>query len=108
VDVMVKHHGGWTYVLAVAMRDGATEATFTLPTSVSGRVDVIGEDREISVDGGTFRDTFAGYDVHLYRVPTGWWLDFPWLGRHRLGALGVAPNHATKRYRQGIVRAIAA
>lgn len=31
VDMMVKQHDGATYVLAAAMRDGQTYATFTLP-----------------------------------------------------------------------------
>lgn len=80
VDVVVKRHDGWMYVLAVAMRDGATEATFTLPVGhLGGLVEVIGESRAISSAGATFRDAFTGYAVHLYRVRTEWWLALPWL-----------------------------
>lgn len=67
IDVMVKHWGGATYVFAVAMRDGATTATFTLPAT--GAVEVIGEDRTLVNEGGRFSDAFAGYAAHLYRIP---------------------------------------
>jgi hypothetical protein len=82
VDVMVKRHGGWTYVLAVAMRDSTTEATFILPDGrLTAPVDVIGESRTIMPAGAAFRDAFAGYAVHLYRVPARWWLAMPWVAR---------------------------
>jgi hypothetical protein len=68
VDVMAKHVDGTTYVFAVAMRDGATEATFTVPGAAGGKASVLGEDREITVEGGRFTDRFGGYDVHLYRI----------------------------------------
>ncbi|HET6202567.1 MAG TPA: hypothetical protein VFI25_07165 [Planctomycetota bacterium] len=56
---------GATYVFAVGMREGATEATF----SVAGeRAEVIGEDRSIPIRGGAFRDAFGPYAVHLYRI----------------------------------------
>jgi hypothetical protein len=32
------------------------------------RIEVIGEDRRIEAHDGTFDDTFAAYDVHLYRI----------------------------------------
>jgi hypothetical protein len=80
VDAMVKEHDGWTYVFAVAMRDGPTEATFTLPRGAVGtEVEVIGEDRRIALTGSSFRDVFAGYAVHLYRLRTRSTLELPWL-----------------------------
>lgn len=90
VDTLVKQHGGWTYIFAVAMRDSATRATFTLPGvgpgarpgALSGaRVEVIGENRTIPLDGRSFTDAFGGYDVHLYRVPVAVGLGLPWVGR---------------------------
>ena len=86
VDTLVKGHGGWTYVFAVAMRDAATQATFTLPANLAralpgASVEVVGEDRTLRFDGRSFTDAFDGYDVHLYRVPTVAWLGLPWLMR---------------------------
>jgi hypothetical protein len=83
VDVLVKRHDGWTYVFAVAMRDGATRASFTLPGVHPGaRVEVLGEDRTLVLDDRSFMDEFAGYDVHLYRVPEGVGaVALPWAGR---------------------------
>jgi hypothetical protein len=82
VDVMTKQHDGWTYVFAVAMRDGPTEATFTFPEGpAAASVEVIGESRRTALAGRSFRDSFAGYAVHLYRLPTLSALDLPWLGR---------------------------
>ncbi len=69
VDIMVKRQGGALHVFAVAMRPGATRATFTLPGVGSGTATVLGESRTIPVVGGAFADDFAAdYAVHLYRV----------------------------------------
>ena len=66
---MVKHHEGDTYVFAVAMRDEPVDSVFRLAGFTGdGEVEVIGEDRDLIVRDGVFRDAFAGYDVHLYRV----------------------------------------
>jgi hypothetical protein len=69
VDVLAREHGGFTYVFAVAMRDGNTNATFQLP-AVSGTaaVEVLDEGRSLEAVDGEFGDTFAGYGVHLYKV----------------------------------------
>ena len=69
IDLMVKRQGGALYVFAVAMRPGATQATFTLRGVTSGTATVLGESRTIPVVGGVFSDAFAAdYAVHLYRV----------------------------------------
>jgi hypothetical protein len=70
VDVMVKKSRGATYVFAVAMRPGATKATFTV-AALAGkkRVEVLGEDRKIEAAGGKFEDEFKDWDVRLYKVP---------------------------------------
>ena len=81
VDTVVKRHGGYTYVIAVAMRDSPTRATFRFAGASSGRAEVIGEDRQIAVVAGAFEDDFDGYGVHLYRVRTPGPLGLPWLGR---------------------------
>jgi hypothetical protein len=68
VDIMVKRYAGNLYVFAVAMRPGATVATFTLRGITTATATVLGESRAIQVAGGSFSDTFAPYEVHLYEV----------------------------------------
>ncbi|MGO8703828.1 MAG: beta-galactosidase [Candidatus Brocadiia bacterium] len=69
VAAMVKKHGGATYVFAVAMKPGATDAGFTLEGLPAGaQVEVIGENRKIEPAGGEFKDRFGDWDVHLYRI----------------------------------------
>ncbi|MCF7973407.1 MAG: hypothetical protein K9N55_06300 [Phycisphaerae bacterium] len=69
IAAMVKRHGGSVYVFAVAMRQGATKATFSIP-EIQGKhtVEVLGEDRTLDMQGGVFTDEFDLWDVHLYRV----------------------------------------
>ena len=67
VDILVKQLQDTLYVFAVAMRDGTTNAVFTIEGLQDGKVSVIGEDREISISNGMFEDSFNGYEVHLYR-----------------------------------------
>ncbi|MGO8703178.1 MAG: hypothetical protein ACLQVA_05120 [Candidatus Brocadiia bacterium] len=69
VATMVKKQGGATYVFAVAMKPGETDAAFTLDGLPAGaQVEVLGEDRKIEPAEGKFRDQFRNWDVHLYRV----------------------------------------
>jgi hypothetical protein len=68
VDTMVKHHDGATYLFAIGGRPGSATATFRLQ-GVSGRAaEVLGEQRTVSVSGGSFTDTFGAYEVHLYKI----------------------------------------
>lgn len=69
VDAMWKRSGGSLYIFAVAMRPGATRATFTLRQGGSGMATVIGESRMIPIANGTFSDDFAAdFSVHRYRI----------------------------------------
>lgn len=69
VEVMVKRHDDATYLFAAAMRDGATAGSFTIDWLTGDTsAEVIGEDRSVSVQDGTFTDDFDPYDVHLYRI----------------------------------------
>lgn len=70
IDLLVKRSQGALYVFAVAMRPGATTATFTLRAVGDATAEVIGESRSLSVTGGQMTDTFAAdYAVHLYKIP---------------------------------------
>jgi len=69
VDIMIKRHGGATYLFAVAMRGQPTRATFVLKdVPVRGVVEVIGEKRSLAITNGAFSDRFDGYQMHLYRI----------------------------------------
>jgi hypothetical protein len=69
VALMAKRLQDTNYLFAVAMRDGATEATFSLKALAGEQtVEVIGEDRTLPSRNGTFKDHFASWDVHLYRL----------------------------------------
>lgn len=69
VAAMVKHHDGATYLFAVAMRNGETQASFTF-TGIEGEhaLQVIGENRILLAKDGCFTDHFSPWGVHLYRM----------------------------------------
>ncbi|OHB71180.1 MAG: hypothetical protein A2V70_14030, partial [Planctomycetes bacterium RBG_13_63_9] len=80
VAAMVKRHSGATYLFAVRMEQGRTEqgtsvkqgpttATFQLQ-GLPGKTtaEVIGENRTIQLENGTFADDFGPYEVHLYKI----------------------------------------
>jgi len=70
VAVMAKQMDGAMYLFTVAMRDGATDATFALTGSIAGEpVEVLGEDRTLTVTNRSFSDHFASWAVHLYKLP---------------------------------------
>ena len=66
VDMITKNQGGTNFIFAVAMRPGTTTATFTVNSGSS--VEVLGENRVITISGGKFTDNFSAYGVHLYKI----------------------------------------
>ena len=69
VAMMVKKHDGQMYLFAVGMRGDKTTATFTLQQAEGIKtVEVIGENRTITLKNGVFKDNFEPWDVHLYRT----------------------------------------
>lgn len=72
VEAMVKRRDGATYVFAVGMRGEPTAATFTVGgLKGSATAEVLGENRTVEVTDGVFKDNFAAWGVHLYRVKGG-------------------------------------
>lgn len=69
VEATARRYDGAYYVFAVGMRDGETTATFTV-AGLKGpaTAEVIDEGRTVAVKDGVFRDTFAPWGVHLYRI----------------------------------------
>jgi hypothetical protein len=94
VDAMIKHHEGWIYIFAVMPGDKSTPVSFRPDPALWNEgaepadrpvVEVLGEGRTLTVQDGVFRDDFAGYGVHLYRMPARtvagdptWRLHLPW------------------------------
>jgi hypothetical protein len=69
IALMMKRGKQGTYLFAVNMRPQPTAATFHLAEiRGSPRAEVLDESRRISVNDGRFRDDFAPYEVHLYRI----------------------------------------
>ena len=67
VAAIVKRQGDSTYLFAVAMRDQASKATFTVK-GARGTAEVLGENRSLPVKDGKIEDEFKPYEVHLYRI----------------------------------------
>ena len=66
IHILTKKDLHANYIFAVAMRKKPTRATFRVK---KGRtVEVIGENRTIRIKNKRFRDAFADYGVHLYRI----------------------------------------
>ncbi|MBI3268814.1 MAG: hypothetical protein HYZ53_07315, partial [Planctomycetes bacterium] len=69
VGVLVNRHAGALYVLTVGMRNACVEATFALRAPGRAKtVEVLDEGRTLALEGGTFRDAYEPYAVHLYRI----------------------------------------
>ncbi len=69
IDVLVKRHGGATYVFAVGMRSAPARASFEVKgVPEKAGAEVLGENRRIAVEGGKFEEAFGPYGVHLYRI----------------------------------------
>lgn len=69
IAIMVKRHDGATYVFAVGMRNAPAKGAFHISgLPETSTIEVIGEERSISVKNGKFEDDFEAYDVHLYRT----------------------------------------
>ena len=66
VHAMLKEHDGDTYLFAVSGSGPATTATFEIPGGIEGKLNVIGEQREVSVIDRAFSDDFADYDARVY------------------------------------------
>jgi hypothetical protein len=66
IAIMTREYGDADYIFSVAMRPGATEATFEV---ADGKMaEVIGENRSIAIKNGKFTDSFSNYGVNLYRI----------------------------------------
>lgn len=70
IATMTKQYAGETYLFAVAMRPLEGEVTFHLPEVAAGtKIEVLGENRSLTITNGSFGDHFKPWDVHLYQFP---------------------------------------
>lgn len=69
IATMVKEYEGSVYVFAVAMRGESTSALFTISRVRDGYAEVLDEQRNVTISESSFNDSFAGYSVHVYRIP---------------------------------------
>ncbi len=69
IAAMIRRLDGVTYVFAVGMRDGRTEAEFQLRDRTGETpVEVLGENRSLTSRDGRFTDAFGPWDVRIYRL----------------------------------------
>ena len=68
VEAIIKRHDGKLYVFAANMRGEPTTATFKLAGQSGKTANVLGEGRILALDGGTLRDEFGPWAVHLYQI----------------------------------------
>ncbi len=69
IAIAAKKYNEDIYLFAVNMRGESTNATFTVQDLQGQRnVEVIGEERQITLNNGGFKDNFIKWDVHLYRI----------------------------------------
>jgi hypothetical protein len=66
IDMLVKNSGKTKYIFSVAMKEGQTRSTFEVK---SGKhVEVLGENRTLTIKKGKFTDEFSANAVHLYKI----------------------------------------
>jgi len=70
IDRLVKVHGGYLYIFAVAMRSGTATGTFII-SGLAGMktAEVIDESRTVAVTAGVMSDAFGAFGAHLYKIP---------------------------------------
>jgi hypothetical protein len=71
IALMLKQHGGRTFIFAVNMGNFATQANFAFRESMTGAgssVSVRGESRSVSLLKDGFVDQFEPYQVHIYEL----------------------------------------
>lgn len=70
VNGLVKAHDGHFYVLAGSAQAAPQSAAFSLQCTGSGEIEVLDENRMLSMNDGQFTDEFSdGNAIHLYKVP---------------------------------------
>ncbi len=67
VETLIKIHQDLVWIIAVNTQFDPMQATFSnLPPQIGCELSVFGENRGVSVSGGSFSDRFQPYEVHVY------------------------------------------
>ncbi len=70
IATMTKRHNGEIYLFAVAMRPLTGSVSFNVSAAPNARrVEVLGENRFLTLTNGSFDDEFKPWEVHLYCLP---------------------------------------
>jgi len=71
VETLVRLHRGRPWILAANTQFDPMVATFSnLPEGLGDRLEVVGENRQVSIKDGAFSDRFQPYEVHVYSSAT--------------------------------------
>jgi len=70
IDILVKNYKGETYIFAAVMRMSVKPVTgsFQIQDCGAGKVEVLGENRTLNMDGGAFKDEFKKWETHIYKI----------------------------------------
>ena len=68
IAMMTKKHEGATYLFTVRMQSSPAKGVFQVAGASNGKVNVLGEDRTITMKNGRFEDDFEADAVHIYRI----------------------------------------
>jgi hypothetical protein len=71
ISILAKRDAANFYLFTVVLQNTPTAATFTFKSLPQGSAEVLGENRSVEVKNGVLSDSFPGYGVHLYKIPTG-------------------------------------
>lgn len=67
IEIMLKDYEGAIYMFAANTTIGPAKVTFSDMPFSKGSLAVLSEGRNLDVSESSFQDTFAPYDVHIYR-----------------------------------------
>ena len=79
ISLLLKHHDGNVYAIAVNSARGSVTARMQIPGAMETGI-AIGENRTVSLEQGVLVDEFHDFGVHIYRFP-----ERGWKSRHRDG-----------------------
>ena len=68
VEILVKEHDGIIYLLTANTTVGPAKVTFSNLPSAATSLDVLSENRSLSVSKNSFQDSFDPYQVHIYKA----------------------------------------
>ncbi|MHB9036003.1 MAG: carbohydrate binding domain-containing protein [Armatimonadota bacterium] len=71
IRYVIKEYNSKTYLIAMNESSSSTTATISIEGITTGSVYVLSENTSIPLSGGSFSDTFAANEVHIYTTNSG-------------------------------------